>query len=904
MNLKRVSLLSLIFLLLLATPVLPRSSSMHFLTKGLADTLFCELTGCIMQGDINLGGYSIFNAFWINSTSQSINESISVTGDITANGTFYGNYVEIRTTESAYTNSTLRINGVDFGNPGGGERYGEKLEFFRDGTSFWSFFSDRATSSLFILDGNGNEIHAFTDDGYLGINTSSPSSSLHVNGDITITGKILSDDYTLQSVYDNEDNTKLINMSSNEFITFDMGNDASIIYNLHGSPTSPATVEFNNDNYTVFEITETSVHQAGQPSIYSVGWIPRLDNTYDLGTGPFIGAPNGSRWRDLYLAGTILGQNGSFSMNSTSADIKVGSNNFNITNQGTNVQTAGNFTSKGLISEVLYSPYVNRSYIEFLQSGTIRMVVDPVNTLPKPLRASTLHPQSFTSSKGTNWKQTCTDKTCTLTSYNGLRNVYEDNIWKPLEQAKSLKLVSDVTCNIESDSIHLISCIDYNFTSITIQVSVNACKNTSCNSIPIKVFRNTLQNDTELIVSTEVVSLRQDLNFKDRFDIQTLTIPMKYGDTLHFGKTSSTLTLDVADEEVVEDSSIHEGSPTTAWGGLTLLWLSNITADNRYGLLRFNKSALPGGVTIENAVLSIYINTNRLDSAGEGWNISSHHIYDSYDWHESTVTWNTGPTPSDYNTTKTDDLYFYGGAGNPMFRQHWDVTDSVQAEASDNISFYLLAHDVFGSPASDWLIVDSKESATPSNRPYLNITYSIDTSVSSTLNSPSDASSDSDGDFIFNCSAVSTASNITNITLYTDISGSWNVQETNIVTGTSNSTLFYINNTPRGTYTWNCLAANDDEDLSFAASNFTVTFAAYAPQFLVTDKDLVNMFSVNILGDMWLGRNANITANLTIGETNSYHVGTTPGLTGNFSTGNCWINFLGGIATSTNCTAY
>ena len=59
---------------------------------------------------------------------------------------------------------------------------------------------------------------------------------------------------------------------------------------------------------------------------------------------------------------------------------------------------------------------------------------------------------------------------CTLTLYSGVRYAYEDEIWKEVEKARSLKDAWDVVY-LEDDGDHKIDVLDYNYTSIALDFS-------------------------------------------------------------------------------------------------------------------------------------------------------------------------------------------------------------------------------------------------------------------------------------------------------------------------------------------------------------------------------------------------------------------------------------------------
>lgn len=84
-----------------------------------------------------------------------------------------------------------------------------------------------------------------------------------------------------------------------------------------------------------------------------------------------------------------------------------------------------------------------------------------------------------------------------------------------------------------------------------------------------------------------------------------------------------------------------------------------------------------------------------------------------------------------------------------------------------------------------------------------------------TLNSPADNTNDLDGYIEFNCS-VSDISSLSNISLYHNLSGSWEINQTQSVSGTEASVVFPLNLTGDLVFDWNCWAfdadSNDDMD--------------------------------------------------------------------------------------------
>ena len=73
----------------------------------------------------------------------------------------------------------------------------------------------------------------------------------------------------------------------------------------------------------------------------------------------------------------------------------------------------------------------------------------------------------------------------------------------------------------------------------------------------------------------------------------------------------------------------------------------------------------------------------------------------------------------------------------------------------------------------------------------------------------------------FNCSANSSVG-LSNVTLYANFSGTWQDNQTNMVSGSSNSTSFALN-LPYAQYSWNCLAYDTNGDYAWAPANYTFT---------------------------------------------------------------------------------
>jgi hypothetical protein len=107
---------------------------------------------------------------------------------------------------------------------------------------------------------------------------------------------------------------------------------------------------------------------------------------------------------------------------------------------------------------------------------------------------------------------------------------------------------------------------------------------------------------------------------------------------------------------------------------------------------------------------------------------------DSIEWWEGDgncdasgeICWKERPVSGEYNETYEDRVTITGA--NPSTGWYdWDVTNMVTLEydnSTNNVSIWVRAVHSDGSPGTnDWVRFQSKESATPSLRPFLNVTY-------------------------------------------------------------------------------------------------------------------------------------------------------------------------------------
>ena len=81
---------------------------------------------------------------------------------------------------------------------------------------------------------------------------------------------------------------------------------------------------------------------------------------------------------------------------------------------------------------------------------------------------------------------------------------------------------------------------------------------------------------------------------------------------------------------------------------------------------------------------------------------------------------------------------------------------------------------------------------------------------------------------IFNCSATDD-SELLNISLYTNLNGEFLLNQSSLVSGIQNSTLFKINSSD-GNLLWNCLSYNNNSMHDWNDENYSITIDTVAPE--------------------------------------------------------------------------
>ncbi len=389
----------------------------------------------------------------------------------------------------------------------------------------------------------------------------------------------------------------------------------------------------------------------------------------------------------------------------------------------------------------------------------------------------------------------CINGTCNLILYSGVRNVYEDGVWKRVEDARSLKDKEGIYfVYLENDSGFDIITNEFNisYVNMTLQFLGNPLDYPECqvtDSLNAKCDFKIDEKWEEINDTTGEIIPKSQLKFQYKWEMKQGVVikgdKVKYeyngnpfARAISFGGNSTTIKLQDNVTEVLENILIESDNPDFNAVSQTITKLLGSTSINDETLIKFNISSIPSDVTIENSVLFLYMNTEGIDT-GEGYYGDAHHLYNQ-SWGEASMTWNIALT-MDYNSTREDRWIIEGADPTPDAPAwvDWTVTSMLEKSYLDNdANFSIWIRTVYwkGNPgAFDYVQFHSKRYAPPITlHPYLNITYSEAPTDTCSPSSPLTSNQ------LFNCSDNCTQStNLNagefNIT-FSDDDGHFNVQ--------------------------------------------------------------------------------------------------------------------------------
>ena len=186
------------------------------------------------------------------------------------------------------------------------------------------------------------------------------------------------------------------------------------------------------------------------------------------------------------------------------------------------------------------------------------------------------------------------------------------------------------------------------------------------------------------------------------------------------------LNLQITDTENLEDTYITEsaGLQSTNFGSDNFIKTVNGTFEE-YSLIKFNITDLPDDVTIDSAILRVYMSSNLLDPT-EAFNTSVHHLLNQT-WEEQYPTWTNKAELGYHDPERYDTISFNSDSPNGFY--NFTVTDIIRNASEsnyENVTFYLISYEPDNSPSGidDIAFISKDYAILPLIHPMLNITYS------------------------------------------------------------------------------------------------------------------------------------------------------------------------------------
>ena len=355
----------------------------------------------------------------------------------------------------------------------------------------------------------------------------------------------------------------------------------------------------------------------------------------------------------------------------------------------------------------------------------------------------------FVSSTTTSYTSTTTTEcnfgVCTATLYSGVQNVLEGDEWIDINRVVSLKDKGVFEIKVIEDDINYpMEILDYNMTSITLDLKQWSLFN---KEVDLKIWK---KNITKYVDYLQVIEDNQgeDYNgdYKDYYDeivsdklifnifdfgSKVSVYNIKPGHIIEFGPNSTTVTLQTANSENLDDSWINEGNPNyELYGDGISAWVGQYTSLARRLIAKFNISSLNSSINIVNANHTYNIELNNLD-ADESYYFDAHHVYQSYSWVESgtgVITWNNRPTTSGQMNLSADSTTTVPGSQTGVITM--DTTNMMKRSTGnddDNLTIYIIPNGGIGIDATEQLLVSEKEAIATAIRPKIEVTYIVGT---------------------------------------------------------------------------------------------------------------------------------------------------------------------------------
>ena len=225
---------------------------------------------------------------------------------------------------------------------------------------------------------------------------------------------------------------------------------------------------------------------------------------------------------------------------------------------------------------------------------------------------------------------------------------------------------------------------------------------------------------------------------------------------------------------------------------------------------------------------SLYFNVNAPNKVTFKWNIICYDfaLNSNFDWGNSNYTLTVNNTAPIYSTIPNQEWsedtehtinltsYFSDVEDNLTYSS--TSLNNITVSIDNSTGIVTLVPDInwHGDRTIVFYGFDVLNQNVSSNSVTLTVNSGSDDAPRIDYASPSDNSNDTDGFVFFNCSGFDDY-DLVNVSLYTDIGGSWELNQTKNLSGNYDSALFNITNLGDGGFNWNCLVVDNASQSSW-----------------------------------------------------------------------------------------
>lgn len=332
----------------------------------------------------------------------------------------------------------------------------------------------------------------------------------------------------------------------------------------------------------------------------------------------------------------------------------------------------------------------------------------------------------------------CKNGKCWTALYSGVRFVYENDTWKDVDDAYSLEGYWNIVY-LEQDPDFEIDVINYNTSGIEMNLHFvgdcndypDECITCTENKVECKFkHKHKWKNETfnEKTEEFEEIEIEHEYEYEHEYEDGITKEKQEIkgyfsnplGKQFSFGGKSTTIQLQDADTENLEDAEFDEDSVED--GSETYAVLDLMDGSGEGAVIKFNLSSIPSGQTIDNSTFCWYSTDTAIysDIGIYAFNVTEPF---TQTWIEDTLDADLG-TKANFNGNCSVELHLEHNAQEEQWYCHSnskfiEYTQNMY-DNDKNISFALN-----GSSATYYGKMATKEHATTSQRPYLNITYSV-----------------------------------------------------------------------------------------------------------------------------------------------------------------------------------